>query len=1033
MVCVDSLDATMPAGRGPKSASGTPIDSHVLSFVPLYIGRFGIGGNLEWSNRKNPLGLSTAKATSRVRRARGTQPRQLLMATTGANRRNHNELETRLDAVVGSMDRNPNAAKHQIPDASGLLDRHYGGTHYLVHKFGGSSLADAPCFEQVLRVLEKELARETVAMQQIAQGAGRDPLQCRLFVVVSAVGGVTNTLERALQCAVQRDRDEHYLEVLQKLQERHETLAHALLSSNEAKQPFMAMLSSSMQDLKDLLRAAYISRSASGAVRDLVLGYGELWSAQLMWALLRQQQRLDVASGQNTAGSIVWLDARNVIAVRRIPTMPSERKSIDWNLTEQLFEEWMTQHSGAGVVVATGFLAMDADRKVPTTLGRNGSDFSAAIFARLARSPSCTIWTDVDGVYSADPRCVPDAIIIPRLSFKEAAELAYFGAKVLHPDTLTPVVASGTPVRIRNTFHPEKDGTEILPARMISRNAATAASQTDGNGSMERTNPLASLAARKAALGITAGVKGFTSVREISIVNVEGAGMIGVPGIASRAFAALYAAKVSVVLIAQASSEFSICVAVPGADGETAAAALRRAFRIELEDQIISSIELLPDCCILAMVGENMQNIPGVSSRLFTALANAGVNIRAIAQGSSEHNISVVIYANDEVRALRAAHAAFYLSDYAISVGVLGRGLVGSTLIDQMREQRAKLHDLYGVDFRIRGIASSSRMWLLNSSEDFHDADAPGRNWKERFDERAEPLDLERFVAHVNDGTLPHAVVADCTASGDIGAKYAHWLRAGVHLVTPNKKANTASMAYYREIREAMRTRNTHFFYEANVGAGLPIISSVRDLLRTGDAFLSIEGIFSGTLSYIFNSFDGSAPFSRIVQQAKELGYTEPDPREDLSGADVARKVVILGREVGLEIELEQINVQSLVPPELEASRGVSVSDFMQRLPEFDEELSRRVQEATSRDQVLRYVGVVDVQNCRCAVELRAYPRSHPFGGLEGSDNIVCFRTLRYDAQPLVVRGPGAGAQVTAAGVFADLLRLAGHLGAPSG
>jgi aspartokinase/homoserine dehydrogenase 1 len=981
--------------------------------------------------KRSPWTPAVSLTRSPRRPRRGTLTTLCPVATAAANKRGQAS-SPKMNNFGKDGERGAGASLEGT-GAFSPLDRHYGGVHYLVHKFGGSSLADAPCFEQVVNVLEKELAAETAALRQLAEAAGREALPCRLFVVVSAVSGVTNTLEHALQCAIERNKDEHYLEVLQKLQERHETLAHALLDSNEAKQPFFAMLSSTMQDLKDLLRAAFISRSASSAVKDLVLGYGELWSAQLMWARLRQQQRLHVAAGQNTPGSVVWLDARNVIAVRRIPTMPSERKSVDWDMTQKLFDEWMSQHAGSGLVVATGFLALDADRRVPTTLGRNGSDFSAAIFARLVRSPTCTIWTDVDGVFSADPRCVPDAIIIPQLSFKEAAELAYFGAKVLHPDTLTPVVISGTPVRIRNTFRPDAGGTEILPsARMLAGEAALdAANQV--NGSIGVAHSFASLAARKAAMGITAGVKGFTSVRDISIVNVEGAGMIGVPGIASRAFAALYAANVSVVLIAQASSEFSICVAVPGTDGTTATEALRRAFRIEIEDQIINSVELLADCCILAMVGENMQNTPGVSSRLFTALANAGVNIRAIAQGSSEHNISVVIQARDEVRALRAAHAAFYLGDYTISVGIIGRGLVGSTLIEQMREQRAKLHDQYGVDFRIRAIASSSRMWLLSSGENFDEFSAPGRNWMDDFEKRAETLDLDRFVGHVNDGTLPHAVLVDCTASGEIGAKYASWLRAGLHLVTPNKKANSASMEYYREIRDAMRARNTHFFYEANVGAGLPIISTVRDLLRTGDSFLSIEGIFSGTLSYIFNCFDGSTPFSRIVQQAKELGYTEPDPREDLAGADVARKVVILGREVGLDIELDQISVQSLVPAALDASQGVSVAEFMERLPEFDDELNRQVQEASSRDQVLRYVGVVDVQNRRCAVELRAYPRSHPFGGLEGSDNIVCFRTVRYDAQPLVVRGPGAGAQVTAAGVFADLLRLAGHFGAPSG
>ncbi|KAK4538140.1 hypothetical protein CDCA_CDCA16G4165 [Cyanidium caldarium] len=925
------------------------------------------------------------------------------------------------------------AAMRQGRDrASSVAERSYRGAHYFVHKFGGSSLADASCFHQVTRVLESVAVADQAEVQPAA-GSSR-PLPCRAIVVVSAVAGVTNALEEALQCAVSRDRDAHYLEKLEQLREQHESLARTLLSSAEARQPFLATLSSAMTDLQDLLRAAYISRSASDAVKDLVLGYGELWSAQLLWALLREQRsgrESQDGSGGNasaaTTGSVAWLDARNVIVAHRIPNLPPERKGIDWPASQRLFDEWMGQHASAGTIVVTGFIASDSEQHMPTTLGRNGSDLSASIFARLVHSPACTIWTDVDGVYSADPRAVPDAVVIPRVSFKEAAELAYFGAKVLHPDTLAPVLQTGIPVRIRNTFRPERSGTEIGPSPPKNADAAAATDAADGNSHDGK------LAARKAALGITAGVKGFTSVRDISVLNVEGAGMIGVPGIAGRAFSALYEADVSVVLIAQASSEFSICLAVPGRDGDRAAEALRRAFRFELADGIINSIELIPQCSIVAMVGENMQFQPGVSSRLFASLAKAGVNIRAIAQGSSEHNISVVVFASDERQALRAAHAAFYLGDHAISVGILGPGLVGGTLVDQIREQRAKLRDESGVDFRIRAVANRTHMLLLRGAEDgVSDGDLDAQ-WRELFQARGEPLQMDRFVAHVNDGTLPHAVVADCTASEEIGARYVEWLRAGVNIVTPNKRANTASMEYYHALREAQRARNTHFFYEANVGAGLPIITSVRDLLRTGDAFLTIEGIFSGTLSYIFNEFDGSRPFSEIVQRAKELGYTEPDPREDLAGMDVARKVVILGREVGLRVELSDIAVQSLVPESLSQESGVSIEEFMRRLPEHDEQLGQLASEARQEGKVLRYVGVVDVQAGRCAVELRRYPATHPFGSLQGSDNIVSFRTVRYDAQPLVVRGPGAGAAVTAAGVFADLLRLAAHLGAPSG
>lgn len=896
--------------------------------------------------------------------------------------------------------------------------RREGGVSWAVHKFGGSSLADASCFEQVLRVLDAHARDERDA----GAGAG-----ARALVVVSAVGGVTNKLERVIECAVQRDRNEHYLEGIEELREMHESLAEQLLPQPDARQPFVATLTSSLRDLKDLLRAVYIARSASEQMRELVMGYGELWSAQLFWALLRARQTKTTttataaaaggssSSAQNiggggATGAVAWLDARDVIIARRIPTM--SKKAIEWSQSQRLFDEWMAQHSGAGVVVATGFVASDPDN-MPTTLGRNGSDFSASIFARLVGASQCTIWTDVDGVYSADPRTVPEAVVIPKISFMEAAELAYFGARVLHPDSLAPVLEMGIPVRIRNTFRLESVGTEIC---------AAAGSAPESGATDESAR-----AVKKAATDTTAGVKGFTSVKDVTVVNVEGTGMIGVPGIAGRAFSALYEANVSVILIAQASSEYSICVAVPGRDGTHAQEALRRAFRIELADGIVSSVEQLPHCSILAMVGEKMQSTPGVSSRLFSSLAKAGVNIRAIAQGSSEHNISVVVYASEEQRALRAAHSAFYLSDHSISVGLIGPGLVGGTLLEQLREQAAQLQRDFGVEFRVRGIASSRRMLLGEPT-----IELAREGWRAQMDARGEPLELQRFAQHINDGSMPHAVIVDCTASGEIGAQYVDWLRDGISIVTPNKRANTASMAYYGALREAQRHRKTHFFYEANVGAGLPVISTIRDLQRTGDRFEQVEGIFSGTLSYIFNEFDGSTPFSEVVQRARQLGYTEPDPREDLAGMDVARKVVILGREMGLGVELSQIKVQSLVPRALSQESGVTVEQFMAQLPEHDEELGRMAREAKAAGEVLRYVGVVDVAGGECRVELRRYAAAHPFGALRGSDNIVSFRTARYDAQPLVVRGPGAGAEVTAAGVFADLLRLAAYLGAPS-
>lgn len=845
---------------------------------------------------------------------------------------------------------------------------------WVVHKFGGSSLADAECISRVANVIAS------------APASGEKRL-----VVVSAISGITDALLAVVSAAVSRDPHAHYAEQLDDIAEKHQRIAAQLLP-DDARDAFLATLSANIKDLNDLLRATWIARSVSCRIRDLIVGHGELWSAQLLWALLRSQSGV-VCS---------WLDARDVLVARPSETSIN-RKIVVFEQSKRLLQSWLRSNP-TQVIIATGFICQDLEG-VPSTLGRNGSDYSASAFANLLSASELNIWTDVDGVYSADPRVVPDAIVIPDMSYKEAAELAYFGAKVLHPDTMAPIIESSIPMRIRNTFNKEFLGTlvrgsEFDPERL--------------------TRDL------KYSTRDMAGVKGFTTVQDVSIVNIEGTGMIGVPGIASRAFQALFSQNVSVILIAQASSEFSICIAIPSGQCDVATESIKRAFRPELSDGLISTISSIPDCSILAMVGEQMQQRPGVSSRLFASLTRAGVNIVAMAQGSSEHNISVVVNAESESRALRAAHASFYLSDQTVSLGLIGPGVVGAAFLQQIQSQLKTLEERFSVDLRVRGIATSRKMAFGEP------INLDGDGWRGllKSDESA-PVDLDAFADYIQDTALPHAVICDCTASEEVSAYYEKWLNRGIHIITPNKKANSGPIDYYLAMRAAQRRLNSHFLYEANVGAGLPIISSIRDLMRTGDEFLEIQGIFSGTLSFIFNEFDGSEPFSSVVSKAKANGYTEPDPRDDLSGMDVARKVVIVAREIGINVELSDVPVKSLVPAELQGD-DVSVDEFMTRLPEFDSELTAMANEAKEAGELLRYVGIVDAKNRKCAVELRRYSESHPFGRLQGSDNIVSFRTMRYDAQPLVVQGPGAGADVTAAGVFGDLLRLTGYLGAPS-
>jgi len=636
-----------------------------------------------------------------------------------------------------------------------------------------------------------------------------------------------------------------------------------------------------------------------------------------------------------------------------------------------------------GTLVVTGFIATDT-QGLQTTLGRNGSDFSASIFGSLLDAGEIVIWTDVDGVLSADPRLVPEAQVIDALSYNEAMELAYFGAKVIHPQTMAPAVQKRIPIWIRNTFAPGKAGTVI----------------------QDRTAP-------------SPLVKGITTVEKIALIDLEGAGMIGVPGTAHRLFGALREEGISVILISQGSSEHSICFAVPEVEADRAERVVRRAFDPELREGQIHSIEVNRGCSILAVVGDGMAGAHGVAAQVFGALSTAGVNVRAIAQGASERNISVVIDGRSSARALRAVHSRFYLSPHTVSIGLIGPGLVGGALLDQIASQVERLQRDFKIDLRVRGLAGSKTMKLTQGAVDL------GR-WREEYRTGEAPVALDRFADHVHADQFPHAVIIDCSASAAVAARYAHWLSEGIHVVTPNKKANSAAHGDYERLREARRVAGAHYLYEATVGAGLPVIQTLRDLRETGDEIRRIEGIFSGTLAYLFNTWDGSQSFSSVVKHAKSLGYTEPDPRDDLSGMDVARKLIILGREMGLRLELGDVKVESLVP---RALADCGVEDFLARLTESDAPMLARLEAARARGHVLRYVGSVAVDG-QAEVGLVELPKSHPFANIALTDNIVRFQTARYDQNPLIVQGPGAGPAVTAAGVFADLLRVCAYLGA---
>jgi len=819
---------------------------------------------------------------------------------------------------------------------------------WVVHKFGGSSVADAECFRRVAHILET-----------LPPGP--------LGVVLSACRGVTDALLSLVARA--EAQDDAYRGDLDAIRARHAKIAQDVLKPETA-QLYLAAFDRDRHDIEGILHTVKLTRSAAQNVRDLIAGYGEIWSTKLFREFFESRAK--------RPGAVKWIDARQAVIVEWGPLGPA----VQWEESREKLQQ-LVGPGFKGTLIITGFIASNR-QGVQTTLGRNGSDFSGSIFGSLLDAKEIHIWTDVDGVLSADPRRVPDAKVIDSLSYNEAMELAYFGAKVIHPQTMAPAVGRGIPIWIRNTFAPEKTGSLIC------------------------AKPDSKLP-----------VKGITSIENIAMVNVEGAGMIGVPGTAHRLFGALREEGISVILISQGSSEHSICCAIPGNEADRAARVVAAAFDREIKEGQIQSIQIDKGLAILAVVGDGMAGLPGVSGKVFNALGSAAVNVHAIAQGASERNISVVVDGKDATRALRAVHSGFYLSPHTISIGLIGPGAVGRVLLEQIAAESARLRDEFKLDLRLRGIMTSKKMLLSEQGIAIE-------GWKAALDASSQGADIAKFADHLHVDHLPHTVIIDCTADESVAKNYAEWLKAGIHVVTPNKKANSGPLAYYDSLKEARRVGSSSYLYEATVGAGLPVISTLRDLRETGDKISSVEGIFSGTLAYLFNVYDGKTPFSDIVKDAKAKGYTEPDPRDDLSGTDFVRKVIILGREMGLKLEMKDVQVESLIPPGLE--KGTS-DDFLNGLPKYDGDMKKRFDAAAARGKVLRYMGRLTADG-KATVGVAELDRTHAFANIALTDNVVRYATARYNTNPLIVQGPGAGPEVTAAGVFADLLRVCSYLGA---
>ncbi len=810
-----------------------------------------------------------------------------------------------------------------------------------VFKFGGTSLQTA---SRIRRIVEF-----------VRTGKG----DFQRIVVVSALGGVTDALIAAIGDALKRTKNHRRL--VDALRVRHAEVARELAPDHEFGD-LEKQLDACWRELTDLLDGVGLLGECTPRTRDAILSVGERACAPL------------VASAFMDAGEdAVAVDARSLI---RTDNAYGEA-NVHFDETARLVAAALANLPPRRIVVVTGFIAASEDGET-TTLGRSGSDYTASIIGRALRAERVEIWTDVDGVLSADPRDVPEAFTLSRLSYTEAAEMAYFGARVLHPRTMRPVQEQGIPLLIKNSLNPDAPGTLI-----------SAESQS-----------------------VELRVKAISTIRDVAVVMLEGGGMLGVPGIAARAFTTLAEAGVNVLMIAQASSEHSICTVVREQSAETAVAALRQAFGPELERGDVSAIFAVPQCAVVSAVGDRMRHHPGLAGRMFATLGRSRVNVLSIAQGAAETNISAVVRDAEVRRAVRALHETFPLARLRAHVCLIGTGRVGAKLIQIIGEQYERLLNSVRLNLRLVGLANSRSMVWNADGLPFESALGELENGM--------PTNLDWLLEQVGASRLERFIVVDATASESLATQYPDLLDLGVGIVTANKLANTQGMAFHRRLQRAMREREVAYRYETTVGAGLPVLATLQDLIRSGDAPYRIEGILSGTLAYVFNQLEAGRPLSAIVRRAHDLGYTEPDPFTDLRGDDVARKLLILARELGLEVERRDIEVEPVVPDDFPSG---AIQESLLALEALDGYWQERVDAASASGKCLRYVATLE--DGKLGVGVREVKVDSALGRLAPRENVVSFYTERYHDMPLVVRGPGAGPAVTAGGIIADLIKAA--------
>lgn len=810
-----------------------------------------------------------------------------------------------------------------------------------VIKFGGTSVGNAENIRKVIRIISDYKAQNLP-----------------FAVVASAVTGITNCLIATATQASQTD--ENYLKGLKEIEEKHITIIRALMEAKSQSQVF-AQLKSLMNELEDLLHGVFLIKELSDRTLDLVLSFGERLSNYILAETLKQQ-----------GVPAQFLDARQVIKTDN----HFGTANVNFEQTDILIRNHFTQVSELQVI--TGFIS-STEKNETTTLGRGGSDYTAAIVAAALDAEEIEIWTDVDGIMTADPRKVKRAFTLPTVSYIEAMEMSHFGAKVIYPPTLQPAFSKKIPIRIRNTFNREHEGTLI-------------SERTDSSGFL---------------------IKGISSIDNIALITLQGSGLVGVAGVAARLFGALAKHYINIILITQASSEHSITFAVLPQFAPKVRKVVEEEFQHEMQQGSVDPVAIEDHVAIVAVIGEKMRQTVGVSARLFGALGRNGISVSATAQGSSEQNISVVIDHRDLSKALNVLHESFFLSQTkSLNLFIVGPGLVGGTLLRQIEKQADYLREQLSINIRLVGLANSRRMVV---DEDKIDLSA----WQQRLQNSGQAMDLQAFTRQIIELNLPNSVFVDCTANAEIIKQYIPLLEENVSVVTPNKYANAGPLENYRRLHQAASRYGVSFCYETNVGAGLPVISTLKDLMHSGDKILKIEAVLSGSVSFIFNSFREGTQFSKIVQEAKERGYTEPDPREDLSGADVARKILILARESGMAIEASDVVVHNFLPA---SSLGApSIPDFFSTLEEADPFFELRRSEAAAAGKVLRFVATLE--NGQATIGMQEVDTQHPFFSLSGSDNMIVFVTERYRERPLVIKGPGAGSEVTAAGIFAEIIK----------